>query len=58
MVRKMLAKEEKLNAKITKLESGLQEPKEDSAMMTALKNKIKEKLDEELRNAKQIGDKR
>ena len=44
MVRKMLAKEEKLNAKITKLESGLQEPKEDSAMMTALKNKIKEKL--------------
>ena len=58
MVRKMLAKEEKLLARIKELEGGSQKPKQDSAMMTALKSKIKDKVDEELKIARQTGDKR
>ena len=61
MVRAMLANEKKLKAEIADLKSQLPqetEAKQDSAMMTAFKNKIKQKIDEELSKARQTGDKR
>ena len=57
MVRRMLDNEKKLNAKIAELE-GSKPPKEQNAVMTAFKDKIKQKVNEELKAAKDTGNKR
>ena len=61
MVRALLANEKKLTARIAELESQLPQAEgkpKDSAMMTAFKKKIKQKIDEELSKARETGDKR